>query len=192
MPSIRSLTANPYRAIKQALIKSYKLNENDPLDILFNRSQLGDRNPSELLIEMRQLLDAYDAHNSQTNAVFKQIYLDKLPAEVRGILAASLEINLNSLATRADEVIAALAQNKFSQGACTSQQLINQLFDQKLNKIIDQLQNSTPSQNFNLRPRQQQNSFASHSRPPSRRRYTNPQNTSLTVAYKISKTVAYV
>ena len=59
--------ANPYRAIKQALIKSYKLNENDRLDILFNRSQLGDRKPNELLNNMRQLLDAYDAHNPQTN-----------------------------------------------------------------------------------------------------------------------------
>ena len=44
-------------------------------------------------------------------------------------------------------------------------------------KRLDQLQNSTPSQNFNLRPRQEQNSFASHSRPPPRRRYTNPRNT---------------
>ena len=126
---------------------------------------------------MRQLLDAYDAHNPQTNAVLKKLFLDKLPPEVRGILAASLETNLDSLATRADEVIAALAQNQFSQRPSTSQQLINQLFDQKLNKIIDQLQNSTPSQNFNLRPRQEQKSFASHSRPPPRRRYTNPRNT---------------
>ena len=163
---IRSSTANPYRAIKQALIKSYKLNENDRLDVLFNRSQVGDRKPSELLNEMRQLLDAYDAHNLQTNAVLKKLFLDKLPPEITGILAASLETNLDSLATRANEVIAALAQNQFSQRPSTSQQLINQLFDQKLNKIIDQLQNSTPSQNFNLRPRQEQNSFASHSRPP--------------------------
>ena len=153
------------------------MNENDRLDVLFNRSQLGDRKPSELLNEMRQLLDAYDAHNPQTNAVLKKLFLDKLPPEVRGILAASLETNLDSLATRADEVIAALAQNQFSQRPSTSQQLINQLFDQKLNKIIDQLQNSTPSQNFNLRPRHEQNSFASHSRPPPRRRYTNPRNT---------------
>ena len=83
---IQSPTANPYRAIKQALIKSYKLNENDQLDVLFNRSQLGDRKPSELLNEMRQLLDAYDAHNPQTNAVLKKLFLDKLPPEVRGIL----------------------------------------------------------------------------------------------------------
>ena len=154
---VRSPTANPYRAITQTPIKSYKLNENDRLDVLCNRSQLGDRKPSELLNEMRQLLDAYDAHNPQTNAVLRKLFLHKLPAEVRGILAASLETNLDTLATRADEVIAALAQNQFSQGASTSQQLINQLFDQKLNKIIDQLQNSTPSQNFNLRPRQKQN-----------------------------------
>ena len=60
----------------------------------------------------------------QTYAVLKKLFLDKLPAEVRGFLAASLETNLDSLATRADEVIAALAQNQFSQGACTSQQLI--------------------------------------------------------------------
>ena len=119
---IRSPTANPYRAIKQTLIKSYKLNENDQLDVPFNCSQLGDRKPSELLNEMRQLLNPYDAHNPQTNAVLKKLFLVKLSPEVRGILAASLETNLDSLATRADEVIAALAQNQFSQRPSMSQQ----------------------------------------------------------------------
>ena len=49
---IRSPTANLYRTIKQALIKFYKLNKNDRLNVLFNRSQFGDRKPSELLNEM--------------------------------------------------------------------------------------------------------------------------------------------
>jgi len=55
------------QGIKQALIKAYKLSDNDQLNILFHKSDLGDRKPSELLSEMRQLLEAYDCDNPQTN-----------------------------------------------------------------------------------------------------------------------------
>ena len=68
---------------------------NDRLDILFNRTELGDRKPTEMLSEMRQLLEAYDADNTQTNAVFKKLFLDKLPQQARTILAANLETNLD-------------------------------------------------------------------------------------------------
>ena len=45
-----------YQDIKSALIKACKLNENDRIDILFNRTKLGDRKPSEMLSHIRQLL----------------------------------------------------------------------------------------------------------------------------------------
>jgi len=50
---------------------------------------------------MRQLLEGYDCVNLQTNAVLRKLFLDKLPAQVQGILAASLENNFDSLARRA-------------------------------------------------------------------------------------------
>ena len=62
---VQSPTSYSFQDVKKALIKAYKLNENDHLDILFNRTELGDRKPSEMLSKMRQLLEAYDADNTQ-------------------------------------------------------------------------------------------------------------------------------
>ena len=146
----RSPTSYPYQDIKKALIKACKLNENDRLDILFNRTELGDRKPSEMLSEMRHLLEAYDADNAQTNAVLKKLFLDKLPQQARTILAANLETNLDVLALRADEVVAALSQTSNQTDA--QQQLINEIFDQKLNKIIETLQ--APNTTTQHTPRQ--------------------------------------
>ena len=94
---------------------------------MFNRTELGDRKSSEMLSEMRQLLEAFDADNAQTNAVLKKLFFDKLPQQARTILAANLETNLDVLALRADEVVAALSQTSNQTNA--QQQLINEIFD---------------------------------------------------------------
>ena len=58
---------------------------------------------------MRQLLEAYDVKNMQTNAVLRKLFLGKLSTQARTILAVSLESD-DALALRADEVVAALCQ----------------------------------------------------------------------------------
>ena len=117
-----------------------KLNEKDRLDILFNRIELGDRKLSEMLSHMRQLLEAYDVKKTQTNAVLRKLFLDKLPTQARTILAVSSESDLDALAFRADEVVATLCQTSTQSHTSSQQQLINEFFDQKLNKIIETLQ----------------------------------------------------
>ena len=168
---VRSPSSYPYQDIKKALIKACKLNENDRLDILFNRTELGDRKPSEMLSEMRQLLEAYDADNAQTNAVLKKLFLDKLPQQARTILAANLETNLDVLALRADEVVAALSQTSNQTDA--QQQLINEIFDQKLNKIIETLQ--APNTTTQHTPRQPGGYRSNYynSRPPFYNRFND-------------------
>ena len=121
--------------------------------------------------EMRQLLEAYDADNAQTNAVLKKLFLDKLPQQARTILAANLETNLDVLALRADEVVAALSQTSNQTDA--QQQLINEIFDQKLNKIIETLR--APNTTTQHTPRQpggyRTNSY--NSRPPFYNRFND-------------------
>ena len=135
--NVRSRVSYPYQDIKKALIKTCKVNENDRLDILFNRTELSDRKPSEMLSEMRQLREAYDATNTQTNAVLKKLFLDKLPQQARTILAANLETNVDFLALRGDEVVATLSQTSSQINVLSQQHLINEIFDHKLNKIIE-------------------------------------------------------
>ena len=154
---VRSPTTHPYQDIKSALIKACKLNENDRLDILFNRTELGDRKPSEMLSHMRLLLEAYDVNNTQTNAVLRKLFLDKLPTQACTVLAVSLESDLDALALRADEVVAALCQTSTQSHTSSQQQLINEIFDQKLNKIIETLQMPAariqqPSSQYEFKP----------------------------------------
>ena len=94
---------------------------------MFNKTEIGDRKPTEMLNEMRQLLEAYDVTNSQTNAVLRKLFQDKLPGQVRTILAGSLENDLNSLAFRADETMAASSQNYNTFHLSSKQQLINKI-----------------------------------------------------------------
>ena len=56
-----------YQALKEALIKRSKINENERLNTLFNQTELGNKKPSELLEEMQKLLEANDPTNHQTN-----------------------------------------------------------------------------------------------------------------------------
>ena len=107
---------------------------------MFNRIGLGDRKSSKMLSHMRQLLEAYEVKNTQTNAVLRKLFLDKLPTQARTILTVSFESDLNALALRADEVVAALCQTSTQSHTSSQQQLINEIFDQKLNKIIETLQ----------------------------------------------------
>ena len=163
----------PYQDVKKALIKACELNENDCLDILFNRTELGNRKPSEMLSEMRQLLEAYDADNTQTNAVLKKLFLDKLPQQPRTILAANLETNLDLLALRADEVVAALSQTPSQTNLPSQQQLINEFFDQKLNKIIETLQApNTTTQHTPRQPGGYRSNYYSN-RPPFYNRFSD-------------------
>ena len=63
---------SPYQTLREALIKRCKINENKRLNTLFNQTELRDKKTSELLEKMRQLLEAYDATNHQTNKVAKK------------------------------------------------------------------------------------------------------------------------
>ena len=66
---------------------------------MFNQTELRDKKTSELLEKMRELLEAYDATNLQTNKVAKKLFFDKLQPQTRSILVGNLYTNLNVLAT---------------------------------------------------------------------------------------------
>ena len=170
---VRSPTSYPYQDVKKALIKACKLNENERLDILLNQTELGDRKPSEMQSEMRQLLEAYDADNTQTNAVLKKLFLDKLPKQAKTILAANLETNLDLLALSADDVVAALSQTSSQTNVPSQQHLINEIFDQKLNKIIETLQAlNTTTQHTPRQPGGYRSNYYSN-RPPFYNRFSD-------------------
>ena len=64
---IRNPGNQPYQSLKQALLKLYKISDNNRFDQLLNRTNLDDRKPSELLSELHTVLGASCSDNADLN-----------------------------------------------------------------------------------------------------------------------------
>ncbi len=93
--------ADKYTAMKKELLKIYELSPQAKKRLLMNLPDLGDRKPTELLRYMKTLHQA-----AKDDVLFMVIFMSKLPASVRPILAAMDCDDIDVLAARADEVVA--------------------------------------------------------------------------------------
>ena len=92
----------PYTKLKVALIEHYEMNEVAQLNKLLNETTLsGNERPSDLLHSMKNLV-SYDAKVS--NDPLKKLFLDRMPADMRLILAACYELNVYDLAAKANSI----------------------------------------------------------------------------------------
>ena len=92
---------NPYEALKQQLIKRTADSEQRRLQQLFHAEELGDRKPTQLLRRMQQLL----GNRAGVDGSFlKELFLQRLPTNVRMVLASSSATSLEELAELADKV----------------------------------------------------------------------------------------
>ena len=65
----------PYQSLKQALLKLYKISDNNRFDHLLNRTNLDNRKPSELLSELHTLLGASCSDNADLNKLLSKLFL---------------------------------------------------------------------------------------------------------------------
>ncbi len=87
---------SPYTTLKEQLTKRTSLLEQRGLQQLFTGEELGDRKPTQLLVEC----------NSYLVTVLKELFLQKLPHSVRMVLASTPEgTTLSALAEMADKII---------------------------------------------------------------------------------------
>ena len=92
----------PYTKLKVALIEHYELKEVTRLNKLLNETTLGgNARPSDLLHRMKNLV-GYDGKVSDN--LHKKLFLDRMPANMRLILAACYELNVYDLAAKADSI----------------------------------------------------------------------------------------
>ena len=91
-----------YNALKERLLHSHQLTDIQKVDLLVDMPSLGDRKPTQLLAAMVEACP-----RGQENSVFMSaLFLRKLPADVRILLAHMDHTRLKEMATAADQLVA--------------------------------------------------------------------------------------
>lgn len=99
-----------YATLKTRLIEYFAETEATRLRRLLSEVQLGDRRPSRLLDEMREL-----SNSSIDNKLLKQMWKQRLPSSMQQILAGAQDtIELSELAKMADSIHEVEAQRSIS------------------------------------------------------------------------------
>lgn len=92
-------TEEKYNYFKKQIISEFSESVSDAIRKLLKGMSLGDRKPSALLREMRA-----QAREQVNDEVLRNLFLERLPADVRFVLAGNVE-KLETLAERADRML---------------------------------------------------------------------------------------
>ncbi|KAM7289137.1 uncharacterized protein ISCGN_029270 [Ixodes scapularis] len=96
-------TTNPYDTLKAELIKRTSASEHRRLQQLLTSEELGDRTPSQLLRRLQQLLGERAA--TFDPALLRELFLQRLPNNLRMVLTSASGLALVQLAQLADTVM---------------------------------------------------------------------------------------
>jgi hypothetical protein len=95
----------PYTVLKERLMMAHALSPIQKAEKLFAMPQLGARRPSDLLAAMFE----FCPEGEEDTALFKALFLTRLPAEVRAHVESESTLSLKQLAARADQLWLTLA-----------------------------------------------------------------------------------
>ena len=105
----------PYEKLKQQLIARIADSERQKLRQLLTAEELGDRKPSQLLRKMQLLLG--EKAKMIDSSLLRELFLQRLPANVQMILASADSMTLDKLAEMADRIMEAAIPTISSVGA---------------------------------------------------------------------------
>lgn len=135
---ILSRPNNAYTQMKQRLIDHFSISEEKRIKRLLNEMPIGDRKPSSLLREMRNL-----ANGGVNDEFLRTMWLQRLPSQTQAILATSTE-PLENLASMADKIGDISGSSTRNISAIQESTDINELRQQiaTLTSAIERLQSS--------------------------------------------------
>ena len=93
----------PYEKLKEQLIACIADSERQKLRQLLTAEELGDRKPSQLLRKMQLLLG--EKAKMIDSSLLRELFLQRLPANVQMILASADSMTLDKLAEMADRIM---------------------------------------------------------------------------------------
>ena len=95
---------NAYEYLKSEIIRRLSVSDERRLEQLLHSIHLGDRSPSQLLTHMRQVAGSINISDS----VMRSIWIQRIPANIRAILASLDDtVPLEALARTADKIASA-------------------------------------------------------------------------------------
>ncbi len=97
---MRALPEDPYAAVRARLNTSHRMTDYQRAEKLFAMPPLGDRRPSQMMAAMLEMCPPGD----EKSKLFPALFLQRLPAQLRVLLAKDDLSNLRSLAEHADEL----------------------------------------------------------------------------------------
>ncbi|XP_018359964.1 PREDICTED: uncharacterized protein LOC108759147 [Trachymyrmex cornetzi] len=111
LPHIKDLIMNPptngkYDAIKERILNVFSISQGARLRQLLKGQVLGDKKPSHLLQELKNL-----AGDQATDSIIRTLFIEQLPESYRTILATIEESDLNKLASIADKIAESVSSN---------------------------------------------------------------------------------
>lgn len=98
--------SNAFEHLKETLVKRLSASREKQLQKLLSEIELGDKKPSQLLREMRDL-----AANEISDSVLQSLWLNCMPINIKPMLIFSNNIELTSLSELADKLLEATSKN---------------------------------------------------------------------------------
>ncbi|KAH6946269.1 hypothetical protein HPB50_012561 [Hyalomma asiaticum] len=158
---------NAYTALTQLLIRRLTPSEPQRLQQLLHNTELGDRTPSQLFRHMRQLLHTDGATTTDADSrLLCELFLQRLPVNVRMILASAADKRLSELADSvlavAPPSVAALQPDIAGRAPTTELHDIREQISRLADTVAAMQARSTPEER--QRPAAQQKTCCNHSR----------------------------
>jgi len=106
------LSETPYDDLRAHLLKVYTKSDYQKAKLLLELPQLGDSKPSELMNRMLSYIPA-DVDSSNPGFLFRAIFLERMPADIRTHLVSMKTESMTALADKADELYSSRVVTSF-------------------------------------------------------------------------------